>query len=136
VCVCVVYHPLSLLGNGSVETILRQRINTQQQKNCWTRCFQCGPCRMKESRRLVLPRTSCALLLLDDAVRTVTRYSVGDRMINKCGVVGWVRIGRRNRNTRKKSAPVPLCPQIPSDLAWESTKFCTLNRIIPQTEGL
>jgi hypothetical protein len=30
-------------------------------RNCWTRRFLCGPCRMKESRRLVLPRTSCLL---------------------------------------------------------------------------
>jgi hypothetical protein len=31
----------------------------QYWKNCWTRRFQCGPYRIKESRRLVLPRTSC-----------------------------------------------------------------------------
>jgi hypothetical protein len=28
-------------------------------ENCWTRRFQCGPCRIKESRRLALPRPSC-----------------------------------------------------------------------------
>jgi hypothetical protein len=28
------------------KTLLRQRIHTQQQ-NCWTRRFQCGPCRIK-----------------------------------------------------------------------------------------
>jgi hypothetical protein len=33
----------------------------RQQKNCWTRRFQSDPCRTKESRRLVLPRTSCYL---------------------------------------------------------------------------
>jgi hypothetical protein len=32
-----------------------------KQNNCWTRHFQCGPSRLKESRRLVLPRTSCFL---------------------------------------------------------------------------
>jgi hypothetical protein len=56
VCLCI---PLTLLGNGSVETLSRYRIHTQQKKNCWTRRFQCGPCRIKKSRRLVLPRTSC-----------------------------------------------------------------------------
>jgi hypothetical protein len=28
-------------------------------KNCWRRRFLCGPCHIKESRRLVIPRTSC-----------------------------------------------------------------------------
>jgi hypothetical protein len=40
--VCV--SPLSLLGNGSVNTFLRHRIHT---KNCWTPRFLCGPCRIK-----------------------------------------------------------------------------------------
>jgi hypothetical protein len=30
-------------------------------EECRTRRFQCGPCRIKKSRRLVLPRTSCVL---------------------------------------------------------------------------
>jgi hypothetical protein len=33
-------------------------------KNCWRRRFQCGPCRIKESRRLVLPKTSWFLFVL------------------------------------------------------------------------
>jgi hypothetical protein len=33
------------------------------------------------------------------------------------GAVGGMRIGRINRSTRRKPAPVPLCPpQIPHDL--------------------
>jgi hypothetical protein len=40
----IVYVLLSLLGNGSVKTLTRQRIHGQQQENCWTRCFLCGPC--------------------------------------------------------------------------------------------
>jgi hypothetical protein len=36
-------------------------MHMQQYKNCWTRLFRCGPCRIKESRRLVLPRTSCLM---------------------------------------------------------------------------
>jgi hypothetical protein len=39
-----VYVPLTFLGNGSVNTFLRQWIHTQHWKNCWTRCFLCGPC--------------------------------------------------------------------------------------------
>jgi hypothetical protein len=34
-----------------------------------------------------------------------------------CGAVGGMKIGRRNRSTRRKPAPVPLCPpQIPHNL--------------------
>jgi hypothetical protein len=36
---------------------------------------------------------------------------------NDCGATGGMRIGRGNRITRRKPAPVPLCaPQIPHDL--------------------
>jgi hypothetical protein len=36
--------------------------------------------------------------------------------------VGGMRIGRGNRSTRRKPAPVPLClPQIPHDLTWDRT---------------
>jgi hypothetical protein len=39
-----------------------------------------------------------------------------------CGAVGGMRIGRGNRITRRKPAPVSLCPpQIPHDLTWERT---------------
>jgi hypothetical protein len=38
------------------------------------------------------------------------------------GAVGGMRIGRGNQSTRRKPAPVPLCPpQIPHDLAWPRT---------------
>jgi hypothetical protein len=36
---------------------------------------------------------------------------------DECGAVGGMRIGRGNRSTRTKPAPVPLCPPpIPHDL--------------------
>jgi hypothetical protein len=39
------------------------------------------------------------------------------------GAVGGMRIGRGNRITRRKPAPVPLCsPQIPHDLTWDRTQ--------------
>jgi hypothetical protein len=40
------------------------------------------------------------------------------RMVDdECGAVGGMRIGRGNRSTWRKPAPMPLCPpQIPSDL--------------------
>jgi hypothetical protein len=42
---------------------------------------------------------------------------------DECGAVGGMRIGRRNRNTRRKPAPVPLDPpQIPHDLTWARTQ--------------
>jgi hypothetical protein len=42
---------------------------------------------------------------------------------DECGAVGGMRIGRGNRSTRRKPAPVPLCPpQIPHDLTWVRTR--------------
>jgi hypothetical protein len=41
---------------------------------------------------------------------------------DECGAVGGIRIGRGNRNTRRKPAPVPLLPQIPHDLTWARTR--------------
>jgi hypothetical protein len=39
------------------------------------------------------------------------------------GAVGGMRIGRVNRSTRRKPAPVPLCPpQIAHDLTWDRTR--------------
>jgi hypothetical protein len=52
-------NPLLLLGNGSVKTLPRQRKHSEQWKNCWIHSFICGPCRLKEGRRLLLPVTSC-----------------------------------------------------------------------------
>jgi hypothetical protein len=44
-------------------------------------------------------------------------------MINDDWAVGGMRIGRENRITRKKPAPVPLCPpQIPYDQTWDRTR--------------
>jgi hypothetical protein len=50
--------PLSLLENGSAKMLPWQRIHTWQCKNCWKRRLLCGPCRIKENRRLVFPRIS------------------------------------------------------------------------------
>jgi hypothetical protein len=36
-------------------------------------------------------------------------YHVVNRMPNECGAVAVVKIGRRNRGTGRKPAPVPLC---------------------------
>jgi hypothetical protein len=41
-----------------------------------------------------------------------------DQMIDDghCGAIGGMKIGKGNRSTRRKPAPVPLCPpQIPHD---------------------
>jgi hypothetical protein len=36
------------------------------------------------------------------------------------GAVGGMRIGRGNQSTRRKPAPMPLCPpQISHDLTWD-----------------
>jgi hypothetical protein len=43
--------------------------------------------------------------------------------VDECGAVGRMRIVRGNRSTRRKPAPVPLCPpQIPHDLTWVLTR--------------
>jgi hypothetical protein len=45
----------------------------------------------------------------------------------ECGAVGGMRTGRANRSTRRKPAPVPLCPpQIPHDLTWARTRAATI----------
>jgi hypothetical protein len=47
------------------------------------------------------------------------------RMIDddEIGVIGGMKIGRGNRSTRRKPAPMPLCPpQIPHDLTWGRTR--------------
>jgi hypothetical protein len=42
---------------------------------------------------------------------------------DECGAVGGMRISRGNRSTRRKSAPVPLCPpRIPYDLTRARTR--------------
>jgi hypothetical protein len=54
--------------------------------------------------------------------------SVDDRMLNEYGAVGGMIIGRRNRNTRRKPAPMPLCPpQIPQDLTWDQIRLAAMD---------
>jgi hypothetical protein len=44
-----------------------------------------------------------------------------------CGAVGGMKIDRGNRSTRRKPAPVPLCPpSIPHDLTWARTRAAAL----------
>jgi hypothetical protein len=50
-------------------------------------------------------------------------YSIDHTMINEYGAVDGMRIGKRNRSTRRTPAPVPLCPlQIPHDLTSDRTR--------------
>jgi hypothetical protein len=45
-------------------------------------------------------------------------HNVDDGMINECGAVSEMKIGRANQNTQIKLAPAPPCPpQIPHDLS-------------------
>jgi hypothetical protein len=45
------------------------------------------------------------------------------RMIDDYGAVGGMRIGRGNRSTRRKPAPVPLCPpQILHYMNWDRSR--------------
>jgi hypothetical protein len=46
---------------------------------------------------------------------------------DECGAVGGMRIGKGNRRTGRKPAPVPLrSPQIPHDLTWARTRAAAL----------
>jgi hypothetical protein len=56
--------------------------------------------------------------------RPLTGLLYQHRIIDdECGAVGGMRIGRGNRSTRRKPAPVPLCPpQIPHYLTWTRTR--------------
>jgi hypothetical protein len=44
------------------------------------------------------------------------------RLTDDYGALGGMRIGRRNRSSRRKPAPLPLCPQFPHDLTWDRTR--------------
>jgi hypothetical protein len=56
---------------------------------------------------------------------------------DECGVVGGMRIGRGNRSTRRKPAPVPLCsPQIPHDLTWARTRAAAVGSLSYGTANL
>jgi hypothetical protein len=51
------------------------------------------------------------------------------------GAVCGMRIGRGIRSTRRKPAPVPLCPpQIPHDLTWDRTRAAAVGsqRVTPR----
>jgi hypothetical protein len=55
---------------------------------------------------------------------------------DECGAVGGMRIGRENRSTRRKPAPVPLCPpQIPHDLTWARTRAAAVGSLCGFTYG-
>jgi hypothetical protein len=46
---------------------------------------------------------------------------------DECVAVGGMRIGRGNLSTRRKTAPVPVCPsQIPHDLTWARTRVAAM----------
>jgi hypothetical protein len=70
-----------------------------------------------------------------DRVHCVSRPAVGllylSRMTDEYGTIGGMRIGRRNRSTRRKSAPVPIFPlQVPHGLIWDQRQAATVtNRL-------
>jgi hypothetical protein len=46
---------------------------------------------------------------------------------DECEAVGGMRIGRGNRSTRRKPAPMPLCPpQISHDMTWARTRVAAV----------
>jgi hypothetical protein len=46
---------------------------------------------------------------------------------DECGAIDGMRIGRGDRSTQRKPAPVPLCPpQIPHDLTWARTRVAAV----------
>jgi hypothetical protein len=96
--------PLSLLGNGLVEK---------------------SPRIIKESRLLVLPRTSCFNSWCGVRLSPLGMSATNGPIIPP--EFGGMRIGRENRNTRRKPAPLPHCPpQNSHDLAWDRTQAAAM----------
>jgi hypothetical protein len=93
-------------------------------RSCSSACG-CGFCMLTSPRSSV---TNLPILGVGwDWVHLIRRPLTGllyqPRMIDECGAVGGMRIGKGNRNTRKKPVPMPLCPpQIPHDLTWARTR--------------
>jgi hypothetical protein len=60
-------YPLCVVARQRLEEErMRQRIDMQQEKNFWTSHFLWVRVVSKESRRLVLPGTSCYISLIQD----------------------------------------------------------------------
>jgi hypothetical protein len=58
-------------------------------------------------------------------------------MINECGAVGRMRIDGGKESTWREPELVPLCPQIPDDLAWDRTLASTvLSGVFPKIETM
>jgi hypothetical protein len=43
-------------------------------------------------------------------------------MINQCGSVGGIRIGKGNGSNKRNPIPMTFYPQIPNDLTWYQSK--------------
>jgi hypothetical protein len=65
--------------------------------------------------------------------RPLICLSYQPRMMDEYGTFGGTRIGKGNRNARRKLAPVPLCPpQIPHDLILGRTRIAAVgSQLIP-----
>jgi hypothetical protein len=82
----------------------------------------------------IIPLLSDDFLFLGvgwDWVHLVRRPLIGllhqPQMLDECGAIGGMRIGRRNRSTREKSVPVPLCPpQNPHILTLPRTRTAAM----------
>jgi hypothetical protein len=79
-------------------------------------------CAWKCTSNVVLSQGGVTLSPLCTSATVVLLYQ--PRMIyDYYGAVGGMRIGRGIRSTRRKPAPVPLCPpKIPHDLTWDRTR--------------
>jgi hypothetical protein len=65
-------------------------------------------------------RWDCVHLVLQPLFGLLYQPQIID---DDCGAISGMRIGRENRTTRRKTAPVPLCPpQIPHDLTRARTR--------------
>jgi hypothetical protein len=87
--------------------------------------------RLRSFRKNILPPSSgfkSSFFLVHLVRRPLTGLLYQPRTIDdKCGAVGRMRIGKGNRSTRWKPAPVPLCPlQIQRDLTWARTRTATV----------
>lgn len=63
--------------------------------------------------------------MFNDAVKSETVYGFDDRMVNECGAIVGMRIGKANRTSRGKSALLPLC------LTKDETRAATCRHLGP-----
>jgi hypothetical protein len=97
----------------------------QVSETCLSTTSLCSVYILSEELVLVSLLVSYGGMRLNHLVRRpLTGLLYQPRLIDEdCGAVGGTKVGRGNRSSQKKPAPVPLCPpRITHDLTWARTR--------------